>query len=157
MSSSSPSPLVAAVTQIVDEQAAAWTRGDAEAWSAPFSTDASFVNILGMTLTGRAQIAERHDVMFRTVFRGSASRVLLEGVTSVNEHVAIVRTEHLVSGQRQQPPGIASTDADGTLRTRMLYVVARNSAQDPWMIVAAQNTAIAPAAHAPGSSSPHTP
>ena len=149
MSQSSPSSLIAAVTQIVDGQAAAWTRGDADAWAASFSVDASFVNILGMILRGRAEIAQRHDIMFRTVFRGSTSRVLLEGVTSLNADVATVRMEHVVSGQRQQPPGILPTDPDGTLRTRMLYVVARQSEQDPWLIVAAQNTAIAPTTPTP--------
>ena len=139
-------PNIQAVQRIVDGQADAWNRGDGVAWAACFTIDASFVNIMGMTLAGRAHIGERHGQMFRTVFRGSTARVLLESVTALDADTLLVRMEHVVTGQAALPPGISPTDPDGTLRTRMLYVMTRDHVSDAWLVVAAQNTPIVPAA-----------
>lgn len=132
--------------RIVETQAAAWNAGDADAWSACFSDDASFVNIMGMTLGGRAHIAERHGVMFRTVFQGSVCSARVERVVLVAAGVMLASIECSVSGQRRQPPGISATDPDGTLRTRMLYVLTRATPDDAWQVIAAQNTALVPPA-----------
>lgn len=130
---------------LVERQCAAWNAGDADAWSACFSEDAAFVNILGMPLDGRAQIAERHGVMFQTVFAGSRCEAAIEHVARLGNDGVVARIGLVVTGQRMQPPGIQATDADGTLRTRMLYVL-RRVPDGQWTVVAAQNTAIAPTA-----------
>lgn len=144
------------VQRIIDDQADAWRRGDGDAWAACFSEDARFVNIMGMSLDGRARIAERHAQMFRTLFLGSVVRVDLESVTEIGPDVLLVRMEHALRGQRALPPGIVATEPDGTLRTRMLYVLVRDAARDAWLVVAAQNTAVVPAAAslAPSSAQP---
>ena len=142
MSGPAHAPMIQA---LIDAQTEAWNRGDADAWASCFSDDAGFVNIMGMSLHGRAHIAERHGVMFRSVFVGSTSRALLESVTPVGDDTLLLRMELAVSGQRALPPGIVATDRDGTLRTRMLYVLARQP-RGGWFVVAAQNTPIVPAA-----------
>ena len=81
----------AEINALIDRQTAAWNRADAEGWGECFSDDATFVNIMGMPLTGRRHIADRHGAMFRTVFSGSSSRVLINGMTPVGEHIVIVR------------------------------------------------------------------
>ncbi len=131
--------------QLVQRQAAAWNAGDGAAWASCFSADATFVNIMGMTLCGREEIAERHAMMFRTVFADSQCRADVVHSTRVSPDVAILGLELAVSGQRRQPPGIQPTDTNGTLRTRMLYVLVHSPGSDAWEVVAAQNTAIVPA------------
>ena len=132
------------ITLLIDQQADAWNRGDAAAWSACFADDASFVNIMGMPLVGRREIQERHAMMFRTVFAGSRTDVAIDAITMIPGGLALARTTHVVSALRGLPPGIQATDPDGTLRTRMLYVLARAVPGDAWRVVAGQNTAIVP-------------
>jgi uncharacterized protein (TIGR02246 family) len=136
----------ARIRRIIDQLTSAWNTGDAAAWGSVFSDDASFVNILGMPLAGRAQIAERHAVMFRTVFAGSRCVTTLASLVQLDDCVAIASLALAVTGQRTQPGGLRASDPDGTLRTWMLCVLTRTAGGDDWMIVAAQNTAIAPLA-----------
>ena len=133
------------IRSLIDRQTAAWNRGDGEQWAACFSDDASFVNIIGMLLAGREEIGARHAEILRTVFRGSVSKVHLTELRPCGRDLMIARMDHAVSGQQMLPPGIRPTEPDGTLRTRMLYLFARLPDGNGWQVVAAQNTAIAPA------------
>ena len=137
------------IRALIDRQTAAWNRGDGDQWAECFSDDASFVNIMGMPLTGRAEIGARHAEILRTVFRGSVSHVHLTDLRACGDDLVIARMEHVVSGQQMLPPGIKPTEPDGTLRTRMLYVFARLPDGRGWHVVAAQNTAIVPALSGP--------
>ncbi|CAN5861608.1 hypothetical protein BH11GEM1_BH11GEM1_21600 [soil metagenome] len=132
------------ITLLIDQQADAWNRGDATAWAACFTDDASFVNIIGIPLAGRREIGERHAMMFRTVFSGSHTEVAIDAITMISGGAALARTTHVVSALRGLPPGIQATDPDGTLRTRMLYVLSRPVPGDAWRVIAGQNTAIVP-------------
>jgi uncharacterized protein (TIGR02246 family) len=132
------------ITLLIDQQADAWNRGDAAAWAACFTDDARFVNIMGMTLVGRREIEQRHAMMFRTVFAGSRTEVVTDAITMIPGGLALARTTHVVSALRGLPPGIQATDPDGTLRTRMLYVLSRPAPGDAWQVFAGQNTAIVP-------------
>jgi uncharacterized protein (TIGR02246 family) len=145
------------VRALADAQMDAWNRGDGHAWAKDFSDDATFVNIMGFQLDGRAEIAERHARHFRTIFLGSRVVVVLRSVVSVGDDAVLARLDYALSGHRALPPGIQATDADGTLHTRMLYVLSRAGRQDPWQIVAGQNTALLSAAAAPRTSPTPTP
>jgi uncharacterized protein (TIGR02246 family) len=48
------------VREILQEQAAAWDKGDAEAYSRRFAADRTFTNPLGMYCTGHDAFRERH-------------------------------------------------------------------------------------------------
>lgn len=60
-----------AVRKIIHDQVAAWNKGDAEAYSRRFATDGTFTNILGMFYTGHEAFRERHEQIFKGVFRGT--------------------------------------------------------------------------------------
>lgn len=132
----------AAVRALLSRQAEAWNEHDARAWCAPFTEDAEFVNILGMLLRGRPEIEQRHAELFRGIFKRSRVVVTTRKVRALGATSALAETEYELRDYDRLPPGIRPTDADGTLRTRLKYVL--TLAPDGWRIVSAQNTAILP-------------
>ena len=124
-------------------QAEAWNQHDAKAWVAEFSEDAEFINILGMSLQGRAEIERRHAEIFRTIFARSRVVVTTRKVRVLGASAALAETDYELRDYDRLPPGIRPTDADGTLRTRLKYVW--EARPEGWRIVSAQNTAILPA------------
>jgi uncharacterized protein (TIGR02246 family) len=137
-----PPPAEATIRETLARQAEAWNRHDARAWVAPFSDDAEFVNILGTTLQGRAEIERRHAEIFGGIFAHSHVQVKTRRVRRLGTSAALAETEYELRGYDRLPPGIRATDADGTLRTLLKYVWALD--HDEWKVVAAQNTAILP-------------
>ncbi len=123
-------------------QAEDWNRHDARAWSEPFTEDADFVNILGMLFKGRSEIERRHADLFGSIFKQSRVVVTTRKVRSLGPTSALAETDYELRGYDRLPPGLRPTDADGTLRTRLKYVLTLTP--DGWRIVSAQNTAIAP-------------
>ena len=132
----------AAIAALIVGQAETWNQHDATAWVAPFEADAEFVNIVGMRLSGREQIQQRHAELFQGIFSHSSVVITTSKVTRLGADAAVVDTVYELRGYDRLPPGIRPTDADGTLRTRMRYVLTRGN--DGWHVVAAQNTAIFP-------------
>jgi uncharacterized protein (TIGR02246 family) len=132
----------AAISGLLARQAEAWNAHDAQAWSAAFSEDAEFVNILGTLFQGRAQIEQRHAELFRGIFSQSRVTVTTRKVTSLGATAALAETVHELRGYERLPPGIRPTDADGTLRTRLKYVLVLTEVG--WRIRSAQNTAVVP-------------
>jgi uncharacterized protein (TIGR02246 family) len=128
--------------QRVDVQTAAWNAHDAAAWSQDFAKDAAFINIVGTELLGKAEIETRHAAIFASIFSTSHSKVTVRRVVFPAPDVAVVDTEHEVTGHKGLPPGVQDTEP-GLLRTRMRYVYQRTGAG--WSIVAGQNTDVKPA------------
>jgi uncharacterized protein (TIGR02246 family) len=137
--SSSAEPLI---RQALARQEQAWNRHDAKAWVSDFSDDAEFINILGMSLQGRAEIERRHDEIFRTIFARSRVVVKTRKVRLLGATAALAETDYELRDYDRLPPGIRATDNDGTLRTRLKYVWEQRP--EGWRIVSAQNTAILP-------------
>lgn len=135
-------PAEPAIREALARQAEAWNKHDARAWVAPFSSDAEFVNILGMSLQGRAEIEKRHAEIFNGIFAHSRVEVKTRSVRQLGPGAALAETDYELRDYDRLPPGIRPTDADGTLRTRLKYVWALD--HDHWQVVAAQNTAILP-------------
>ena len=132
----------AAIRSLLADQASAWNRHDAHAWVAPFTEDAEFVNILGMLMQGRKQIEARHVELFQGIFSKSRVVVTTRHLRSLGATSALAETDYELRDYGRLPPGIRPTDADGTLRTRLKYVLTLTPAG--WRIVSAQNTAVLP-------------
>jgi uncharacterized protein (TIGR02246 family) len=130
----------AAIRGLLAAQAEAWNRGDAAAWSKVFEPDADFVNIFGMVFSGRKEIEERHATVFATFFKGSQTVVTLRRLVFLTPRLAIVDSDHVVTGYGALPATLHPVD--GAVRTRMKYVL-RKSARG-WSVVTAQNTEIKP-------------
>lgn len=126
---------------ILQQQEAAWNRGDGSAWASAFSDDADFINIRGAVFHGRTLIAQRHAQIFSGPYQGSHSKITIRQLTEIAPGVALIETEHEITGYKFLPPGIAPT-SEGVLRTLMKYVAVKQGGQ--WHLVAAQNTPILP-------------
>lgn len=129
-----------AIRAMLVAQAEAWNRGDAAAWSKDFAPDADFVNIFGMVFSGRKEIEIRHAAVFASFFKGSQSTVTVRRLMFLAPRLAIVDSDHVVTGYGALPSTLHPVDS--ALRTRMKYVMRKGP--KGWSIVAAQNTEMKP-------------
>jgi uncharacterized protein (TIGR02246 family) len=60
-----------AVIELMDRMAQAWERGDGQAYGGLFSDDAQYVTAPGERLHGREAIAQSHQRVFDTFFKGT--------------------------------------------------------------------------------------
>ena len=79
---------------------------------------------------------------FRGIFARSKVVVNTRKVRLLGSGAALAETDYELRDYDRLPPGIAPTEADGTLRTRLKYVWTLTI--EGWRIIAAQNTAILP-------------
>lgn len=86
----------AALESIVAGMERAWNAADGQGFAAAFAMDADQVNIFGDVLNGRPDIAERHDRIFNTIFRGSSNALRLVEARYVNENVVLARMSSTV-------------------------------------------------------------
>lgn len=126
---------------LVDRQVAAWNAMDAEAWSADYTEDSDFINIMGTRFQDRAANKERHALLFGSLFRGSTLNAEIVRLRRLGEDGALVDVILILRGHQRPPPFLQNT-SEGELRTRMKYVLQRIDGR--WHIIAAQNTAISP-------------
>ena len=131
----------AALRKLVAEQTEAWNRSDAAAWSRDFAPDAAFINIVGTVFNGREEIEKRHAAIFESLFKGSRTEVTVTRVLFVDNAVAVVDMDHVVTGYAGLPPGVQATEP-GVLKTRMRFVMKKTG--KAWRIVAGQNTDVKP-------------
>ncbi len=121
-----------AVRNIVQEEATAWTRGDAAAYSRHFAEDGLFTNILGQFFTGHAAFLKRHEELFKGPFRGTTLHHDVVSLRFLRPDVAMVDVLTSVTGFEKLAPGV-STDKKGRLRTRLLQVLVNKNGD--WKIV----------------------
>jgi uncharacterized protein (TIGR02246 family) len=134
------------IRRLLERQTGAWNQGDAAAYAADASEEIWFTNILGHTATGRRPFLERHEAIFRTIFRGSRLEQEILRWRLVAPSVALVETRVTLAGFQALPPGI-SASADGVLHTRLLQVLVNE--EGLWRIAAYHNVAVSPAAAKP--------
>ena len=152
----SPSADEAAIRKLVAEQTEAWNRHDATAWSKDFAPDADFINIFGGVFQGRAEIEKRHADIFLTLFKDSHTEVTVRRLVFLGKakDVAVVDTDHVVTGYGELPPTVRPSGEPAALRTRMKYVMQKVKGR--WLIVAGQNTDVKPRPVAPPPVTPKT-
>ena len=126
---------------MIEKQTAAWNHGDADAYAALFAPDGTFTNLAGMFFTGRKEFRERHDQIFKTVYRGSVKREEIVSIKFVRPDVAIVDTLQTITGFKKLLPG-TSADPKGRLRTRLLQVMVKDAGE--WKIAAYHNVDVKP-------------
>jgi uncharacterized protein (TIGR02246 family) len=135
------SPDDATVRKIIQDEIAAWNAGDAVAFARHFADDGTFTNIRGQYFTGRKDFTERHDFIFKGMYRGTTMKQDVVSVKFVRPDVAIVETLTAVIGIQKPMPGM-SVDANGRLRSRLLQVMVKDGSE--WKIAAFHNTDVRP-------------
>ena len=135
-----------AIRKIIQDEVAAWNRGDATAYSRQFAADGTFTNIRGQFFTGYAAFLKQHEVIFGGLFKNTALQQDVVSLKFTGPDVAVVETLNSVSGMPETAPGTAP-DSKGRLRTRLLQVVARQGGE--WRIVAYHNVDVKPGVPVP--------
>jgi uncharacterized protein (TIGR02246 family) len=135
MTSTLTTPGIETVVSAVVE---AWNRHDMQVYSAQFTADADFVNVVGMHFRGRPQIEAVHVDLHRTIFKNSMIRAVSTTVRPVNDQVAMAHVAWEMTGAEGLPGWNVPE-----LRKGMLSLVMVR-AGDRWLITAAQNTEAVP-------------
>jgi uncharacterized protein (TIGR02246 family) len=130
-----------AVQAVITRLDATWVAMDAAAFSREFATDAQFVNILGQTMTGQADVLSRHQFLFSGPFKGSKLQSTIVRQRFLGPVSASVESDAQLTGYVALPPGSRETST-GVLRTRFLHVLQK--VNGTWVIKSATNTAVAP-------------
>jgi uncharacterized protein (TIGR02246 family) len=110
----------------------AWKRHDMDAFAELFNEDASFVNVRGMRMDGRAAIREHHVAIHNGFYRDSAVRVSVEDSKQLSPEVIVCHL-HTELDNDERAPGV-------TRSTALTLVLALVTGE--WRIAAAQNTEV---------------
>jgi uncharacterized protein (TIGR02246 family) len=80
------------IEQVLNDMARAWNAGDGAGWAAHFTEDATFVDVVGRVLAGRAVIAREHQNIFDTIYRGSTLTIEQVGGQDLGGGLRLVHT-----------------------------------------------------------------
>lgn len=130
------------IRSIIQEEDASWTKGDAVAYSKYFETEGTFTNIRGEFVIGHQSFQDKHDHIFKTVFKGTVLKQDVKSLKFIKPDVAIVETTAWVSGFVSGPPPGVRLDAQGRLAARLLQVMKKDG--NEWKIYSYHNVAVGP-------------
>lgn len=123
---------VAAVRAVVLQQADAWNRHDAAAYSALFTADCDVVNIVGWWWKSRAEMQAKLTRAFSSVFRDSTLTFTDAQVKFLAPDIAVAHARWTMTGAKM-PPGMPAPGAG--IQTLVLTLHAGE-----WRIAEFQNT-----------------
>jgi uncharacterized protein (TIGR02246 family) len=103
----------------------AWAAGDGDAYAHCFTADCDYITFNGMHLRGRAENADLHNVLFRTVLRGSKISADVARIEFLAADVALM---HTAARERK--------------KSYQTYVLTKASGE--WLIRSFQNTSVQP-------------
>jgi len=116
------------VKDVLAALAAAWERGDADAYGALFTEDASYTIFVGTVYHGRRDIVQSHRVLFRKFLKGTKLSVGKTHVRYYGPDTAIVTSTGDTYKRRPGKPTKVQT-----------YTLVRQ-ADGSWLIAAFHNT-----------------
>jgi uncharacterized protein (TIGR02246 family) len=118
----------AAITAVIDSLADAWARGDADAYGAHFTQDATYVTFVGTLYRGRQDITDSHRALFAK---------FLKGTTLAHEvlDVRLLGTDAAVLTSRGDT--VKGTQAKKLTKVQT-YTLVREG--DRWLVAAFHNT-----------------
>jgi uncharacterized protein (TIGR02246 family) len=120
----------ASVRSIPTAMIAAWNRGDAVAFAAPFAEDATFIAFEGTELTGRSAIVDFHQALFATELKGTRLEGEARFVRFLGPDVAVMhaRCGVVLAGRERTIPS----------RESMQLFVCRRRGQE-WLVDVVMN------------------
>jgi len=120
------------VSDIVAALEKAWNAADGAGFARPFAEDADFVNIRGEHFRTRDAIAQGHQGIFNTIYKGSVVSLQVAGVRPVAPGVLLAH----VKSTLKVPTGPLA----GELSSLFTLVLVQD--QDAWRIAAFHNTLV---------------
>ena len=121
------------VTRTVHAFAECWNRHDMQAFADLFTTDAEFVNVVGLWWKGREEIKKAHEFTHATMFKDSQLTISDVSIRFPAETVAIARCRWVLEGH-VSPEGNPLPARNGIL----VNVLSRNA--KTWLIIDSLNT-----------------
>jgi uncharacterized protein (TIGR02246 family) len=103
----------------------AWARGDGDCYAACFAPESDYITFNGIHLRGRAENAELHGALFRSVLKGTKLSAEIESLELLASGVALVHT--VGSGRKKSYQTFVLVKCDGE-----------------WLIRSFQNTRVQP-------------
>lgn len=83
----------AAIRQVVKQVEDGWNAHDGKAFAAPFASDADYVVVNGMRVTGREAIEKGHTAIFTTIYKDSRNAATVKSIRFLRPDVAVVHVE----------------------------------------------------------------
>ena len=121
------------VSEIVSKLEKAWNAADGAGFAQPFAEDADFVNIRADHFHTRAVIAQGHQGIFDTIYKGSVVRYRLVSVREISPKVLLAH----VKATLKVPTGPMAGEMDA------LYSLVLVQKGNDWQIAAFHNTLVA--------------
>jgi len=118
--------------KVVDDEEAAWNRGDAKALAAVFRDDATYVDAFGEVARGRAEVDARVAEAL-AAWKGTTLALKVRKVRVLKPDVALVEADLELTGWKKLPPGFKAED-DKTQRSRLLQVFVKEAGS--WKVAA---------------------
>lgn len=103
----------------------AWTRGDGAGYAACFAEKSDYITFNGIHLRTRAENAELHGALFKSVLKGTKLSAEIESLEFLSSNVALVHTV-----------------GSGRKKSYQTYVLVKSDAE--WLIRSFQNTRVQP-------------
>jgi uncharacterized protein (TIGR02246 family) len=125
-----------AVDQLMGELAKAWNAGDARAYGARYSPDATITNTDGSLDLSRDEFVRRAEEVFQGVLAGTKLSLTVRKLRLVRPDVAVVDLDLRISGLPGPSPE-ASNGPGGEMRTSLMLVLVQED--DRWWITAQHN------------------
>ncbi len=101
----------------------AWARGDGDGYAACFAPESDYITFNGIHLRGRAENADVHSALFRSVLKGAKLSADIESIELLSSGVALVHTK-----------------GTGRKKSYQTYVLVKSDAE--WLIKSFQNTRV---------------
>src|SRR4051812_21202440 len=118
------------VSEIVSTLEKTWNAADGGGFAQPFAEDADFVNIRADHFRTRAVIAQGHQGIFDTIYKGSVVRYQVASVREISPKVLVAH----VNARLKVPAGPLVGDIDA------LFSLVLVQDENEWRIAAFQNT-----------------
>ncbi len=130
----------APLLRVLDDESAAWAKGDADAFAAHVLDNVVFTNIVGMFSIGKVPFVSQHKNIFATIYKGSSMEQFVQNISFVRSDTAIVDTITKLSSFHEVPFGSAAVD--GVLYTRLEQVMVKENGT--WQVASFHNVSIQP-------------
>ncbi|MGH0947126.1 SgcJ/EcaC family oxidoreductase [Bacillus mycoides] len=119
------------IEQTIHEVEVAFNKHDADELDRHFTLHASWVNVLGIRLSGWKQINEAHKILLAGPLHNSYAQYEIEDIHFIRSNVAIV---HI----KQYPTTSEGTIIENEQSSLAMYVMVKE--KDTWKIASGQNT-----------------
>jgi len=113
-----------AIHDLVDHSTQAWNAGDAEGYAVRFVVDLEFTDVTGFSSSGRKTFEARQNQLFKTIFRGSRLKQVIQKVRLLTPEVAMIEIDTELTGFAGLPGGVRAWP-DGVLRTHLQEVLVK--------------------------------